>query len=202
MATAIAGFTPTTPTAAAGGSTSLNTMTGGDFLNLMIQQLQQQDPLNPTDSNQLLTQMSQISTLQSNNAMVNSLSGLTLQQSIGAGSNLIGKTVTGIDDTGATQANKIVTSIKVVNKKIRLQLDNGIDMAMENVTQINGTSATAAAGNPAVSNASALASVLPQLQSLLNSGSSGTGATNSTGTGTTTSNLSNLAAVLSALGLK
>ncbi len=67
----------------------MNTLSGGEFLNLMINQLEHQDPLNPTDSNQLLNQMAQISTLQSNTDMQSSLASLTLQQSIGAGGNLI-----------------------------------------------------------------------------------------------------------------
>src|ERR1051325_11855800 len=97
MTSAIAGFTPTTPPTGS-SATGLNSMSSGDFLKLMIQQLQQQDPLNPTDSNQLLTQMSQISTLQSNNEMQQSLQSLTLQQSIGSAGNLIGKMIQGIDE--------------------------------------------------------------------------------------------------------
>jgi flagellar basal-body rod modification protein FlgD len=140
MASAISGFAPTTPTTSS-SSASLNTMSATDFLKLMIQQLQQQDPMNPTDSSQLLTQMSQISNLQSNAAMVSSLSGLTLQQSIGAGGNLIGKTISGIDDNG-NQLQGIVTSVRIVNKRVRLELDSGHDLPMENVTQIATTGAT------------------------------------------------------------
>ena len=140
MAAAITGFTPTTPATSSSSSAALNTMTGTDFLKLMIQQLQQQDPMNPTDSSALLTQMSQISNLQSNAAMVTSLSGLTLQQSIGAGGNLIGKTISGIDENG-DPLQGVVTSIKVVNKKVRLELDSGHDLPMENVTQIAATGA-------------------------------------------------------------
>jgi flagellar basal-body rod modification protein FlgD len=141
MAAAISGFTPTTPTSSSSSSAALNTMTGADFLKLMIQQLQQQDPMNPTDSSQLLTQMSQISNLQSNAAMVTSLSGLTLQQSIGAGGNLIGKTISGIDENG-DPLQGVVTSVKVVNKKVRLELDSGHDLPMENITQIAATGST------------------------------------------------------------
>ena len=64
MPTAISGTS--SPSSSIASTSGINTMTGADFLNLMIMQLQQQDPLNPTDSNQLLTQLSQISTLQSN----------------------------------------------------------------------------------------------------------------------------------------
>jgi flagellar basal-body rod modification protein FlgD len=110
-------------------------MTAGDFLKLMIQQLQQQDPMNPTDSSTLLTQMSQISNLQSNSAMVSSLSGLTLQQSIGAGGNLIGKNIVGLDSDGK-EITGLVTSVKVVDKKVHLELHNGKELPMENITQI------------------------------------------------------------------
>jgi flagellar basal-body rod modification protein FlgD len=137
----VSGITSSSSSTSASGSAGLNTMTGVDFLKLMIQQLQQQDPLNPTDSSQLLTQMSQISNLQSNSAMVSSLSSLTLQQSIGAGGNLIGKTISGIDDSG-NQLQGVVTSVKVINKKVRLELDSGHDLPMENVTQIAANNAS------------------------------------------------------------
>src|SRR3974390_1296801 len=126
--TAATGTTTTTPSAATSLSSS-------DFLNLMITQLQQQDPLNPTDSNQLLTQMSQISNLQSNTQMQSSLQALTLQQSIAAGGNLIGKTVAGVDDNGKTQTG-VVTSVLVQNKNVYLQLDSGSQVSMTNVTNV------------------------------------------------------------------
>ncbi len=99
MSIAIPGFTSTTPptTTSNSNGTGVNSLSSSDFMNLMLTQLEQQDPLNPTDSNQMLTQLSQISNLQANNAMQTSLSSLTLQQSIGAGGNLMGKNITGID---------------------------------------------------------------------------------------------------------
>jgi flagellar basal-body rod modification protein FlgD len=140
MSSAISGFTPTTATSSS-SSTSLNTMTSGDFLKLMIQQLQQQDPMNPTDSSALLTQMSQISNLQSNASMVTSLSSLTLQQSIGAGGNLIGKNIVGIDGDG-NEITGLVTSVKVIDKKVHLELHNGMELPMENITQIAAVTST------------------------------------------------------------
>jgi len=143
-------------------------MTSGDFLKLMIQQLQQQDPLNPTDSNQLLTQMSQISTLQSNTQMQQNLQSMTLQQSIGSAGNLIGKMVQGIDESGSNIQGQ-VTSVKVADKKVRLELDTGNDLPMENVTQVAIASANSA------TNAATSTNALQQLQQLLNgSGTSNT----------------------------
>ena len=183
MSSAIQGFTPTTPTASA-KTGATKTLSGSDFLNLMIQQLSQQDPLSPTDSNQLLSQMSQISTLQSNTDMQASLKGLTLQQSIGAGGNLIGKTITGLDANG-NALQGVVTSIKVADQQVNLELDTGNELPMQNVTLIAPTGG---------STLSSLASSIPQLQQLLNS----SGASNGTSSGDST--LSSLANVLTLLG--
>jgi len=188
MAAAISGFTPTTPPTTASNN-NLGQMSSGDFLNLMIQQLQQQDPLNPTDSNQLLTQMSQISTLQSNTTMVSSLSGLTLQQSIGAGANLIGKSITGLDDSGNPQTG-IVKSVKVVNKQVRLVLGDGTtELPMGNLEQVNAANGTTSGSTS-----------LSQLQQLLAAAAQGSDTSGIAGN-TATSNISNLSSILNLLGL-
>src|SRR6188508_966655 len=111
---AVSGITNNTSgTGSTGGN--VKSLSSGDFLNLMIQQLSQQDPMNPTDSNQLLTQMAQISTLQSNSDMQSSLASLTLQQSIGAGGNLIGKEIEGLDANG-NDIKGTVLNVKVSGK--------------------------------------------------------------------------------------
>jgi len=207
MASAISGFTPTTPSAGS-TSTAAKSLSGSDFLNLMIQQLSQQDPLNPTDSNQLLNQMSQISNLQANTDMQASLKGLTLQQSIGAGGNLIGKTVTGLDANG-NALQGVVTSVKVADQKVSLELDSGHDLPLGNVTAIAQTSG---------SSLSSLSSSIPQLQQILgNNGTSsnastlsglanimsllgGSGANGTSGSATNVSNLANLLSMLGGQG--
>jgi flagellar hook assembly protein FlgD len=144
-------------------ATTVKGLTSDDFLKLMIQQLQQQDPLNPTDSNQLLTQMAQISSLQSNTQLQQTLQATALQQSIGAAGNLIGKMVNGLDDSGNARQG-LVTSVKIADKKVRLELDTGADLAMENVTQVANTTSS----NATVSSS--------QLQQIVNSLASTSGA--------------------------
>src|SRR3954471_3976696 len=68
-----------------------------DFINMMVTQLQNQDPTKPADNGQLLAQMSQIGQLQSNSTLNDSLKGMVLQNQIGAAGNLIGKSVAGRD---------------------------------------------------------------------------------------------------------
>ena len=126
---------------------ALGALSSTDFMKLMIQQLSHQDPLNPTDSNQMLGQISQISTLQSNTQMTQSLAqvqtniqSLTLQQSIGAGGNLIGKSVAGTDANGALVTGN-VTAIQVQNQSVYLVLDKSTVMPMSNVEAVTIPSA-------------------------------------------------------------
>jgi len=133
MTTAISGFVPTVTTTAA--PKGFNDLTGQDFLKVMIAQLQQQDPLNPSNSDQLLTQLSQIKSMQSNDQLNTNLSGLSLQNSIGAGSNLMGKMIAGIDGTGA-QVQGTVTSVQVQDQKVYLNLNSGVTLPLTSVTAI------------------------------------------------------------------
>jgi len=142
-------------------TTGAGSLTSNDFMNLMLKQLQNQDPLNPTDSNALLQQISQISTLQSNQTLQTSLTNMTLQQTIGSAGNLIGKTVQGIDANG-NSATGAVTAVQVQNQQVYLGLDNGSVLPMSNVTAIQAQ--TAAAG--ANAGTSSLNNLMGLLQSL------------------------------------
>src|SRR5690348_12047108 len=65
-----------------------------DFLKLLVTQMTSQDPLKPTDSQDLLSQMTQFSTLNANTALQTQLAQMqTLNEFSEAGS-LLGKQVT------------------------------------------------------------------------------------------------------------
>ena len=164
--TSILNTTPVSTTQA----TAKNTMTGSDFIKVMLAQLQQQDPLNPQDSGQLLTQMSDIASLQTNQTLSSTLTGMNLQQSIGSGANMIGKSVQGVDGTGAAVTGT-VTSVSVQGQSVSLQLDSNTTLPINNVTSITnpaadtipaGTTPVTAATDPASASA-ALASLLASL---------------------------------------
>ncbi len=167
MAATISGFTPTTSsTTTSGSAAGVKSLTSSDFLKLMFTQLEHQDPLNPTDSNQMLSQISQISTLQSNTAMQTSLQGLTLQQSIGAGGNLIGKSIKGLGSDGSNITGN-VTSVQVQNSTVYLGLDSGATLPMSNVTNISTASQTSTTGSSTPAKATLSSATQSALQSLL-----------------------------------
>lgn len=106
-----------------------------DFINLLITQLQNQDPLEPMKNEQILTQVTQIGTLQSQTELSSSIKEMVLQNQVSAASGMIGKLVAGVDDQGSVMAG-VVTSVKVVDKNVVLQLDNGQEIELARVTGV------------------------------------------------------------------
>ncbi len=115
-----------------------------DFINLLITQLQNQDPLEPMKNESLLQQVSQIGSLQSQTTLTNSISEMVLQNQISAASGMIGKFVVGADGNGA-ELKGVVTSIKVVDKSVTLELDSGKQLELSRVTGVTNLTGTTAA---------------------------------------------------------
>ena len=88
------------------GSTSLYGLTTDDFMKLFLAQLQNQDPTKPMDDSQMLSQLSQMSMIQTFENLQKTLTGSQLAQS----SALIGKHVTGTDVNGSP-VDGIVSSV-------------------------------------------------------------------------------------------
>ncbi len=88
------------------GSDATDGLTTDDFMNMFLAQLQNQDPTQPMDDSTMLTQLSQMSMLQTFQDLDKSLAGTQLAES----SALIGKNVTGMDVNGSP-VNGVVTSV-------------------------------------------------------------------------------------------
>jgi flagellar basal-body rod modification protein FlgD len=102
---------------------------------MMITQLQNQDPLNPTSSSDLLAQMSQIGQLQSSTSLQTTLQNFGLQTSLSSASSMIGKSVTGTD-ANSNPITGVVTSVQVASGNVTLELDNGNSLPLASVTAI------------------------------------------------------------------
>jgi flagellar basal-body rod modification protein FlgD len=122
-------------------TSQLNT---NDFINMMMTQLQHQDPLNPTTSDQLMSQMSQIGQLQSTSQLQTTLTGLATQTQIGAASSLMGKQVTGLD-VNSNPITGVVATVQVTSGGVNLQLKDGSTLALSNVSSISEPPAAAGA---------------------------------------------------------
>ena len=60
-----------------GAKTSLSALNSGDFLKLMLAQMQQQDPTNPVDQKEMLAQMAQFSQLSNSTQMSDTLTAIS-----------------------------------------------------------------------------------------------------------------------------
>lgn len=90
----------------------LNDVDLNDFLKLMLTELQNQDPLNPTDNAALLQQVGELRGISSNDQLVSTLKGFSNTQELTTASSLIGKTIKGLD-IGAKEVSGEVTSVSV-----------------------------------------------------------------------------------------
>lgn len=105
-----------------GKNTSLNEVDVDDFLKLMIAELQNQDPLNPLDNDELIAQFSQIRSVGATEKLTSTLESVLLGQNISSATNLIGAEIDGISDDGDTVTG-VVERVTVANGQPKLHLD-------------------------------------------------------------------------------
>jgi flagellar basal-body rod modification protein FlgD len=123
-------------------TSSANTLTANDFIQFMITELQNQDPLSPTDPNAMLQQISEIGQLQSSTTLQTDLTGMVQQNQVSAASAMIGKEVQGTDANN-NSITGIVSAVQVSSSGVSLELSTGSTLAMNNVTAITNAPTTA-----------------------------------------------------------
>ncbi len=112
-----------------------------DFIQLMVTQLENQDPTQPTSNQDLLTQMSQIGQLESSDSLQTTMQSVSLQSQVGSASSLIGKTVSGVDASNNTSTG-VVNSVSVAGGTVSLNLDSGDTMPLTGLSSITSTPTT------------------------------------------------------------
>ena len=125
------GATPSSgSTTAGGGFDQLSTQ---DFLEILIAQLSNQNPLEPTDNQEVLNQINSINQLQSNQLLVDSLESLSQNQSLGSASNMIGRSVTA--DIGGVEFTGVVDRAVIENGQVAVVV-NDQTIPLEAITEI------------------------------------------------------------------
>ena len=76
------------------------------FLKLLMAQMNHQDPLQPTDSAQMLCQLAQFANVEGINKLNKQTTSLGLGQDFAGSVAMIGKTVTWLDDEGAAHSRR------------------------------------------------------------------------------------------------
>jgi flagellar basal-body rod modification protein FlgD len=98
-----------------------STLNYNDFLKLMVAQLQNQDPLNPTDSTEYMSQIAQFSSVEQGINTNAKLDQLLVNSNISQASTMIGLSLTSADGS----VSGIVTSVRIDSSGSTAILNNG-----------------------------------------------------------------------------
>lgn len=113
-----------------------------DFLKLLIAELQNQDPLNPTDNDKILQQISQIRSIESTTQLGETLESVKLGQNLASASALIDRQIRALADDGAEVEGKV--SRVTVDKGIAKLIVGDKTVTLSNLREIVAPTATAA----------------------------------------------------------
>jgi flagellar basal-body rod modification protein FlgD len=107
------------------------------FLQLLVAQLQYQDPSSPVDTSAFMQQTATLSQVQTMNTMQSTLTALLGAQQAQAATELIGKTVTYVDSSGL-QKSGVVAGASLLSTGATLKVD-GADVALSAVVGVSAT---------------------------------------------------------------
>lgn len=94
-----------------------------DFLNLLATQLRFQDPMNPVDNSEFISQLAQFSALEASENTSQAVRALSQQESQIFAAALLGKTVSGIDSGTQNAFNGVVTGIFLAGEQPVVYVD-------------------------------------------------------------------------------
>jgi len=110
---------------------------GDDFFKLLIAQLVNQDPLEPTSNQDLLNQISSIRDIELSTNLSGSLRTLTDQQRFASAASLIGRFVSGQGGEEGGAISGIVQSVRFDgNGRAILQLEDGQEIPLDSVASV------------------------------------------------------------------
>jgi flagellar basal-body rod modification protein FlgD len=153
MTTPISGTLPpgtiTTDAPTAGKTTTAadqSTLSSQSFLQLLVAQLQYQDPSSPTDTATLMNETATLNQIQTMQQLSAASTAQTAAQQQQTATNIVGHNVTYTTSAGTT-ATGFVSAATLTGTSPTLQIDGG-DVALANIQQVlaNTTSSTGTAG--------------------------------------------------------
>jgi flagellar basal-body rod modification protein FlgD len=131
---AVSGISGSSSAAGHVASDALRDLDVDGFLQLMISELQNQDPLNPMDNSQMLQQISQMRQIASTDSLSSTLEAVLFGQSISNASSLIGREVRALGDDGNFVTGH-VEKVAVADGEVKLYVGDQ-PVKLNNVTDI------------------------------------------------------------------
>lgn len=116
-------------------SSGFSSLSSGDFTKLIFEELTNQDPLAPSDTNTLIQQVANIRSIQSDMDLSSRLGSLVDQQEFTAASSAIGKLVSGLTDDNQ-RVTDVVRSVVRMSDGTVLALADGSFVSFDRVDLI------------------------------------------------------------------
>ena len=123
------------------GNNAFAELDSGEFLQIILSELTNQDPLAPNDTSAILEQLSSIRNIESQNTLESRFDALVTQNAISTSANMIGKLVEGVNSANNTVSG-VVTSLAVEEGEPVLRLSDGSSLAADRVTQVRDGNAS------------------------------------------------------------
>jgi len=130
------------PSATGAGFSDLSSQ---EFLNIMISELTNQDPLAPTETKEILDQISSIRSIESDVQLTSRLESLVGQNQLSLAGGLIGKVVSGLSSDNDRVTDQVV-SVSATSDGAELNLAGGQRVSMNQVDQIFDPALTGPSG--------------------------------------------------------
>jgi flagellar basal-body rod modification protein FlgD len=111
------------------------------FLQLLVAQLQNQDPSNPLDTQQMMSQTATLSQVQTMGTMSSTLNELVGMQNAQSAISLIGHQVTYVDSTGKS-LHASVTGASLLSSGAQLSLSDGSSVPLSSVIGVGEDTST------------------------------------------------------------
>ena len=137
-----------------------------EWLGIILEELQNQDPFEPNDTSATLEQLNSLRSIESDISLADQLESLVLQNSIGQAGSLIGKQIEGLNTLGQNVTGT-VESVRVVDGKSQLQMQTGGTVEFNNVTNVTNAPAASSTAPSTTATSNALTPSPPQLGELL-----------------------------------
>jgi flagellar basal-body rod modification protein FlgD len=117
---------------------AFNKLDLGEFVNLLVAEMQNQDPMDPMKNSEILQQISQMKAIASNDKMIGTLKSMQIQQDMTSASVLLNQTITAMNSDEKMVTGK-VDSVTVADGKVKLHVGEDT-IELKNVSEVNGVS--------------------------------------------------------------
>lgn len=130
---------PSAPSTSTGST--MGSLNEGDFLTLMMDQLKNQNPLNPADPTQYMSELASFSSLDEQMQIASSSSESASNQAASSALSLLGQTVSYTDGNGNAQTGS-VSSVNFTSSGPTLTIGGTSGISLSSITSATSASST------------------------------------------------------------